>query len=474
MANRKRPDDGPLLGNSDNSAKKRRRCLTVEEKISLLDRLQAGERLMDLSRQLDISDSTIRAIIKCESSLRKYAETCTKQEYQSVAYITRDKVLAKMEQLLYVWHEGHRQQGKILNQPVICIKARELYAQLKGEEPDSADTNNDEELQLDVREFKASKSWYLNFRKRYNLEDNTKCKNDPAVISYAATFSTIIQSGSYQPQQVFNAIEFPFEWKRMPNSTLIAQTNKKLDKFRYDGVSLLLCGNAQGNFHIKPMLINRSSTPACLRTTKLNDLPVFWRSLGNRTQGLPKVEQSHFHDWLTKCFTPSARRFLQIMELPQRCLLLVNSDFQQMVLPAYDDTFLRIEFLPLNASQPLQPLAQSVLPIFQCKYLQRFFSHLLQNTELKTIEKIFKVWHKYNIANAIDIIHESLEDINTECWQSGWHQLWPELNHFASYASEREGDSDCSSKCQKPVLTMSLIPLNKNYSAYSLLKTWVI
>ncbi|XP_017472025.1 PREDICTED: tigger transposable element-derived protein 1-like [Rhagoletis zephyria] len=436
MFSRKRPDESQQA-NGDCDSKRRRRCLTIEEKIKLLDRLKAGERPMDLSREFEISDSTIRSLVNSETQLRKYGGQCTKNGCSSAAYIPRDEVQEKMEQQLYSWYEEQRQKKDMQSITNICAKARALYAQLKDKDERSKISLNTisageaYELQFDDREFKASKSWFMKFRKRFNLEFRSVYKTEPldpaAADMYPSTFAKLVETGGYQPHQVFTAFELSFAWKRMPSSTFVAKMDKSREKIRNYRISLLLCGNAKGNFHVKPMLINRARNPYCLRTAKFNDLPVFWRSRSRTTQSVPKVTASHLHDWLTLCFTPTARNYLKEMEMPQRCLLLLGYEMQQLVFPTYDDSFLRVEFLPENTSPLLQPLTQSVVPLFQCKYLRRFYEHLLHNLGEKSIENLYKVWHKYSIADAIEIIHESIGDISVDFWKGGWSRLWPKV-----------------------------------------------
>ncbi|XP_011189614.2 tigger transposable element-derived protein 1 isoform X1 [Zeugodacus cucurbitae] len=441
MEYHKRTNELPV--DSTTKSKRQRRCLTIEDKIKLLDRLKAGERTMDLSREYEISDSTIRSLISSESQIRKYARQCTKYTYRSVAYIPRDEVQAKMEHELYVWYEDQLHHGGTQSVSSICAKAREIYRSLKGKKEvfncGKSNRKSDEELQLDSRDFKASKSWFVKFRKRYNLEFNTPHiaqSVDQSICNlYAAKFSKLMQTENYQPCQVFSAFELSFAWKSLPSHTFIAKEDKSRDKMGYDHISLLICNNAQGNFCVKPMLIHRTRMPHCLRNTKISDLPVFWRCRGRQTQSSPKVTPSHFHDWLIQCFTPRVRNYLQIMEMPERCVLLLSSELQQMVLPTYDESFLRVEFLPENTAQLLHPIAQSVLPIFHCKYLRRFFEHLVQSLEVKTESDLYKVWQKYSIAHAIDNIHESLEDINVESWKSGWYQLWSKIGIEPSHNS---------------------------------------
>lgn len=384
-----------LLDNSATNSKRRRRCLTIEAKIKLLDRLKVEERTMDLSREYEINDSTIRSLIRNESQIRKYAEQCTKHTFRSVAYIPHDEVQEKMERQLYVWYAEHLLHGGTHNITSISAKAREIYRSLKDKEQ-IANLNKNKQrnyngLQVESRDFKASKSWFVKFRKRYDLDFNTTYKTQPIDHSvcniYPIQFAKLLQAENYQPCQVFAAFELSFAWKCLPSSISIAKEYKSRAN---DRISLFICNNAQGDFCVKPMLISRTRVPHYVRHTKKGESPIFWRCSGRQTQRLPKVTPSHFHDWLIQCFTPTVRNYLQIMEMPERCLLLLNSDLRQMVLPTYDESFLSVKFLRYKTTQSLHPIAQSVLSTFHSKYLRRFFEHLVQRLVEKTQADLYK------------------------------------------------------------------------------------
>uniref|UniRef100_W8B3D1 Tigger transposable element-derived protein 1 n=1 Tax=Ceratitis capitata TaxID=7213 RepID=W8B3D1_CERCA len=411
------------LNDTATNNKRRRRSLTTEEKIKLLDRLNIGDRPVDLSREFEISDSTIRSYMTSEAQLRKYEKECTMD--RSATYFPRDDIQEKMEHLLLAWYEKQCQESKGHSMGSICTKAREIYGELRYTDGNAAAKKST------TGEFKASLSWLANFRKRHDLKFRAIHKNKPvdpiSANVYIDTFAKLLRTGGYQPHQVFSAFELSFAWKRLPGCTSIAMEDKFRDRLGNDRISLLLCSNAEGDFYVKPMLIHRTRKPQCLRFTKISELPVFWRCRGRETQSLPKVTPSHFHDWLIQCFTPTVRNYLKLLEKPEYCLLLLSSDLSQMVLPTYDESFLSVESLPEKTTQLLHPLIQSALPVFNSKYLHRFVAQLAQCLEDNSEGDLYKAWQKYSIADAIHNIHKSLEDINAECWRGGWHRLWPEI-----------------------------------------------
>ena len=88
----------------------------------------------------------------------------------------------------------------------------------------------------------------------------------------------MIKKESYLPQQVFNADETGVIWKKIPKRIYITKEEKTLagQKLIKDRPSLLLCGNASGDFKVKPMLVGHSNISRVFKTNNLmkSKLPV--------------------------------------------------------------------------------------------------------------------------------------------------------------------------------------------------------
>ena len=69
-------------------------------------------------------------------------------------------------------------------------------------------------------------------------------------------FSDLIKAVGFIPQQVFNGDETNLFWKKLPNRAFITEEEKALPvhKPMKDRLTLLMCGNASGDFKVKPPL----------------------------------------------------------------------------------------------------------------------------------------------------------------------------------------------------------------------------
>ncbi|GFQ84487.1 tigger transposable element-derived protein 1 [Trichonephila clavata] len=80
----------------------------------------------------------------------------------------------------------------------------------------------------------------------------------------------IINEGGYSPDQIFNADETAFYWNKLPFRTFISKNQRRAQGFKpsKERFTLHVCSNLSGSLMIKPMIINRSSTPRIMK--KLN------------------------------------------------------------------------------------------------------------------------------------------------------------------------------------------------------------
>jgi hypothetical protein len=67
----------------------------------------------------------------------------------------------------------------------------------------------------------------------------------------------LIEEGGYESRQIFNVDETGLFWKRLPDKTYISKSESSAPGFKAkkDRLTLLLGGNAYGDFKFKPFLI---------------------------------------------------------------------------------------------------------------------------------------------------------------------------------------------------------------------------
>ena len=94
----------------------------------------------------------------------------------------------------------------------------------------------------------------MRFKAQANYH-NLKVQGE-AASEFPKALAEIIRKGGYSAYQKFNVDETGLFWKRMPNCTYIAKEKSapghKVSKER---LTLLLGGNAAGDFKLKPLLI---------------------------------------------------------------------------------------------------------------------------------------------------------------------------------------------------------------------------
>uniref|UniRef100_A0A8C6MJZ7 DDE-1 domain-containing protein n=1 Tax=Nothobranchius furzeri TaxID=105023 RepID=A0A8C6MJZ7_NOTFU len=192
--------------------KRKRKMMTIAEKVTLLDMLNEGRSYTAVARHFGVNESTVRYIKKDEAKIRKTAS------------ITISKSAKRVNM--------NHKQGHPLIPP-----------------PPSETT----------------------FKKRFSLKSVSLCGKAASADTEAAdiyakeTFKNIIAEGRYKPEQVFNMDETGLFWKRMPSRTFLFKEEAKASGFKAfkDRVTLVMCGNAAG-FLLRPGLIYR------------NLLPVYW------------------------------------------------------------------------------------------------------------------------------------------------------------------------------------------------------
>ena len=73
-------------------------------------------------------------------------------------------------------------------------------------------------------------------------------------------FNDLIKAEGFILQRVFNGDKIGLFWKKFPNRTFLTEEEKVLPghKPMKDRLTLLMCGNASGDFKVKPILVYHS------------------------------------------------------------------------------------------------------------------------------------------------------------------------------------------------------------------------
>ncbi|XP_023213531.1 tigger transposable element-derived protein 1-like [Centruroides sculpturatus] len=231
----------------------------------------------------------------------------------------------------------------------------------------------------------------------------------------------------------------------MPRRTYITQEEKALPGYKpmKDRFTLLFCANASGNLKIKPLLVYNAENPHAFKSKNVikSKLPVQWKANIKAW-----VTWILFTDWLTEVFAPTVKNYLQEMDLPLRCLLLMDN--AQAHPPNLEDDldsehdFIKVKFLPSNTTLLLQPMDQQVISNFKKLYTKALFTMCFQvtNDTNLTLRAFWK--EHFNILHCINLIDKAWSESHRTL-QLAWRKLWPTCvpeRNFQEFEEESSPD----------------------------------
>ncbi|XP_034954627.2 tigger transposable element-derived protein 1-like [Zootoca vivipara] len=395
--------------------------ITIEVKKEIISKHESGVRVCDLAKQFGVAKSTVSSILKNKEAIKganvaRGVKTLTRQRTQTIE---------EVEKLLFIWINEKQLAGDRISESIICKKALHLHADLIKNTPGTS-------AESDI--FKASRGWFDNFKRRSGIHSVVRLgeaasANKEDANRFVLAFKDCVEAEGFLPQQVFNCDEAGLFWKKMPKNTYITKEEKSLPghKPMKDRLTLLLCGNASGDFKLKPLLVYHSENPGVFKKNSVikSKLPVMWRA--NRKAW---VTRQFFIEWVHEVFGPSVKEYLQSKNLPMKCLLVMDNapahppGLEEELVEEF--SFINVMFLPPNTTSLIQPMEQQVIPNFKKLYTRALFQRCFEvtsDTEL-TLREFWK--NNFNILHCLHLIDKAWRDVPQRTLMSAWKTLWPE------------------------------------------------
>ena len=396
----------------------KRKCISINDKVAILDRLNSGESIRDISKNLDLNESTLRTIRKNESKIRKTAGTNCLPVLSKTARI-KDPLLSKMEVCLSIWINECKQKNIYLTNNNIKRRACEMYAELKQSAAMSLDDAN-------KYDFKGSQGWFERFRKRFSLHDiqiKDDDHNSDDVIQFKEQFSQIVEEEGYTDEQVFNADETVLFWKKMPRRTFISKCELSDAGFKYSNemITLLFCSNASGKYLMKPLLIQPSlNSVKQEEIDNLSTLPVYWETNDKATMTAVILKK-----WFYNCFVPDVEIYLRAKNCTFKALLIVDNVTEHLTDLVHENV--KVLYLPSSTSSILQPLEQDVPKLFKCYYIRRTLEFIFDRLNSNPSTTVIQIWKEFSILNCVKIIDFALKELMQSTLNTCWRELWSDV-----------------------------------------------
>lgn len=334
--------------------------------------------------------TSFRFVAKCDSGpgARK---TLRKAEYP------------RMETRLYAWFCKQRSRHVPISYEILSAKAKQFYIETYG---------NDN--------FRASRGWISNFRKRHGLRALKVCgeklSNDQdAVDPFLIAFANKIKELNLEPTQIYNADESALYWKMLPEKTLVRSQEKTAPgrKISKERVTFLACCNADGSQKLKLLVIGKAKNP---RAFKNVNIPVEYKSSANAW-----MTTAIFVDWFHHSFICQVKSHLRSLNLPAKALLIVDNASSHGTieeLTSEDGQFTTL-FLPPNCTALLQPMDQNAIRLTKLFYRKSLLAHILSNNE----ENVVKLLKSINLKDAVCLLCNAWGKVSQEVLEKCWHKI---------------------------------------------------
>ncbi len=396
----------------------KRKAISLKEKLEIITKFEAGATKAKLGRDYSKNESTIRTILERKNVYKTQGQAASPSGLEITRY--RPSSMVEVERLLLIWIEDCNQKRINLCRNLIKSKALSLFETVELTRTDKATPET----------FNASTGWFDRFKRRTSLH-NVRVTGEGASGDQSAAerfpdeLKKIIEEGEYADEQIFNADETGLFWKKMPSKTYLAQTERRQPGYKVakDRLTLLLGGNASGDYKIKPMLIYRSQKPRALKGTCMaqNSLPVFWRS--NRKAWMTR---SLFEDWFLNCFCPEVEKYLKCQNLAFKVLLILdNAPVHPTALGDLCEN-VKVIFLPPNTTSLIQPMDQGVISSFKSYYMRKTFAQAIEKTAGDDAAmNLTEFWKGFNIKTALENIGHAWDEVTTRNMRSVWKKIIP-------------------------------------------------
>lgn len=402
--------------------------ISLQSKIDIIKRKEMGERTSAIARSLDMSSSTIATILKSKETVERIARSSTTPLSDLCLARERDSIMSEMEAILSDWITDQNLYGGELSFGEIQRKALSIWQDLKEQkEAMQDDINNDCDKKPQNQTFIASRGWFNRFRKRFNL-----IPEHEAVVEYSTSFivdryceelKKVFSERGYDPRQVFSFDEIILRWKNLPEGTLACWTKRLTPvlKNARDPLTLVLGGNASGDFKLKPCVVYHTENPCALKGYSKMSLPVYYRSTDDA-----RLSGSVCYDYLKGCVGPSVEQYLKENNLPNKALFLLRDS------PGHPESLrdacphIEVEFFPPVIAYALMPSDYGIADTFRALYFGNLVNRIIDKGEKNQKLSPYNIWKKYTIRDALENIHLAWRKVQKGTMNIAWCKTWPE------------------------------------------------
>lgn len=403
--------------------KRKHVTLSLNEKLAVLQRLDKGESLQKIAKELNVGVTTLKDWRRNRKDIESFTVTIDNENALKNRKTLKKPKLELLDNALWMWFGQERRKGTPISGPIIKEKAIALHKKLNAE-----------------NEFTASEGWIDRWKTRHGVRfvsiSGEKLSADvEAANVFSVQFQEIVQRNKLLPCQVYNIDETGLNFKMLPNKTLAASNETVIGtKLRKDRLTVAPCSNADGTHKLPLFVIGKSKKPRAFKNINLSSLPVYYRNQKSAWMGCDL-----FKSWFFDEFVPSVEKFMKEKSLPVRALLLLDNAPSHPSEENLVKGDIKAIFLPPNVTSLIQPMDQGVIEWLKRRYRRKYISSILEKSEEGC--DIFECMKSLNIKDAIYTIAESWEELKPDTLRKSWRKLWPDVMIEREQIEDKENDT---------------------------------
>uniref|UniRef100_A0A182PBD8 HTH CENPB-type domain-containing protein n=1 Tax=Anopheles epiroticus TaxID=199890 RepID=A0A182PBD8_9DIPT len=327
--------------------RRKKNMLTLEQKLTLIDRHESGETPQNLAKAFEIGEQTARDIIRQKEKIRRFVQNCESSVGPTKRKSMKVSSFEELDEAMLRWYNENRASGISVTSAMCIEQAKYLHEHLglRGT-------------------FNASNGWLSRFKQRYGIagvysHSVAKTGNEVSAYTFCYQFQQLMQKEDYLPDQIYNADETGLYWKSTPRTAGTESFSSSNER-----VMVICCTNATGAHKLDLVVFGRMKSPwepnPGMKPTSVNyfELKGGWAS------------KEIFQHWFNKKWVPAVREFLASKGLPQRAILLLDTSschITDNVLRS-DDGHMVVKFLPIDVANLVQPMQQGIVSLLKWNY----------------------------------------------------------------------------------------------------------
>ncbi|XP_039292048.1 tigger transposable element-derived protein 4 isoform X1 [Nilaparvata lugens] len=341
---------------------KKRRALTVEEKIGLVKEIEQGTKQCVIAHRLGLSQSTVNCIWKQK---RKWLDTpplngnkirMRRPQYEDVDHST------------LLWFQEQMSMHHVQPTGPMIRKRAELFA-----------------IQYGIKEFKASNGWLSRWKQRHNIshsQNNSSHDYESAVVDEKIPDEFLekvwpVVKARYDPEQIYSAHETGLFYKISPNEATRFQSELCVNgELSGERVTVLVAANMTGSMKRRLIVIGKFETPVSFRNVKY--VPVDYKSNKNAWM-TPQIFEEEIRQW--DCELDG-----------EKILLLVGNCASHPPITNLQN--IELCYLPERSQQPMGSVIKSLKSFYRRRFLMEYvesMGHFRPNL-LKATQMISRAW----------------------------------------------------------------------------------